>query len=188
MKSATAAAEDAPPALLGSPERFINRELSWLEFNRRVLEESANPQPSAARAAAVPVDLGQQPRRILHGPRRRPARPGARGRDGRSPRTGLRPAEQLRAHRRAGRRTGRRAAAALARSCATSSTRPGIVIVDAPSVADAERQWLEDYFLLHVFPVLTPLAVDPAHPFPFIPNLGFTLALELEQPRRPARA
>ena len=55
----------------------------------------------------------------------------------------------------------------------------GIHVLSADRLSDAQRAWLEEHFLAHIFPVLTPVAVDPAHPFPFIPNFGFTLGLEL---------
>jgi polyphosphate kinase len=66
----------------------------------------------------------------------------------------------------------------------------GITVLDSDELTEAERSWLDTYFIDQVFPILTPLAIDPAHPFPFIPNGGFSAILKLQRrdDRRPLMA
>ena len=163
-----------PPA-----ERFLNRELSWLAFNTRVLEEADNPRhPLLERVRFVSISatnldefysvrvaglIGQA----------------AAGITTLSP-DGLTPAQQLNAiHERglallAHQRASWNALSQLLRE-------HGVSVLAPEELTAPDRAWLETWFMERVFPVLTPLAIDPAHPFPFIPSLAMVMALRLSQ-------
>ena len=93
---------------------------------------------------------------------------------------GLTPAQQLEAiRRRAGKLMADQQITWLA--LRRQLDEAGISVIDPTDLKPGDREWLEDRFMAEVFPVLTPLALDPAHPFPFVANRGFGLALELER-------
>ncbi|MGE0765005.1 MAG: RNA degradosome polyphosphate kinase [Hyphomicrobiaceae bacterium] len=162
----------------GPSGRFYNRELSWLQFNARVLEEAGNSKhPLLERLRFLSISASNLDEffmvRVagLHGQVLAKVRTVSQD--------GLTPEQQLVAiYRFAGELAAKQQAAwnELKRLLAQS----GLEVIEPPSLKSFEQAWLDDYFLNHIFPVLTPIAVDPVHPFPFIPNKGFTLGLELE--------
>ncbi len=178
LKTEFGTSDDVPAeTVTGNPDRFVNREFSWLQFNRRVLEESQNTNhPLLERVRFLSISAanldeffmvrvaglaGQVRERIT-----------LRSADGRTPEQQL---EQL-LHEVGRLREDQQDSFAdlMARLKAK-----GIETISAGTLSGEEKTWLEDHFQSQIFPVLTPLSIDPAHPFPFIPNLGFSIALRL---------
>lgn len=166
------------PNLTG-PDRFINRELSWLAFNTRVIEEAENTaHPLLERLRFVSISASNIDEfymvRVAGLHEQVKAGVSILSQDGRTP------AEQLSAIHAA-------AAELIARQqknwrlLRAELREAGVSVLDVEELTEAERKWLKAFFMAEIFPLLTPLAVDPAHPFPFIPNLGFAIALKLKR-------
>ncbi len=162
-----------------APERYFNRELSWLAFNDRVLEEATNTaHPVLERLRFLSISGNNLDEFYMV----RVA--GLRGQVQAGIETlsaeGATPAQQLAAI--AARADGlMEAQQQVWGDLVAELARADFHVIAADRLSLEERVWLERHFLEQIFPVLTPQAIDPAHPFPFIPNKGFSLILELRR-------
>jgi polyphosphate kinase len=177
MDQSTHLSESDAPITIEDLARFINRELSWLDFNLRVVGAAENPRyPLLERLRFVSISasnldefysvrvaglIGQaRAGLVLHSS------------DGQTPTQQL--AEVNRCAR--GLREAQQRVLAELRA---ELTAVGLTIISTAELSVDDRKFLDSYFMERVFPVLTPLAIDPAHPFPFVQNMGLVLALKL---------
>ena len=173
------AAEPAPPEAPALEQRFFNRELSWLAFNRRVLEEACNGSyPLLERLRFLSISANNLDEFFMV----RVA--------------GLKAHQMLGIEERSsdGMTTGQQLTAIedeadrLVDSQETvwvdlqeKLAKSGVVVVGYEPLDKKAEDWLDLHFREQIFPLLTPQAIDPAHPFPFIPNKGFSLLFELKR-------
>lgn len=168
---------DLPAAEITGPHRFFNRELSWLAFNWRVLEEAANPRvPLLERLRFLSISATNldefytvRVAGLMELVREHNASPSD---------DGMTPADQL-VQINADARHLMETQQTTWNTIRREMEGAGIQLLTRGKLTKDDRTFLTDYFLSNVFPVLSPLAIDPAHPFPFIPNTGFCLAIEL---------
>lgn len=179
MRDRTLRQMAATTTALGGSERYFNRELSWLAFNDRVLEEATNPaHPILEQLRFLSISGNNLDEFYMV----RVA--GLRGQVGAGIETmtpeGLTPAQQLAAIAEKADQLMRQQQAVWA-GLIEKLAQHDFAVIDADALSADERDWLERHFLEQIFPVLTPQAIDPAHPFPFIPNKGFSLILEMRR-------
>jgi polyphosphate kinase len=181
LKEKEAPAEAPAPWQALGPSRFYNRELSWLQFNRRVLEEARNMRhPLLERLRFLSISASNLDEFYMV----RAAGLYGQVRAGvvQPSQDGLTPAQQLAEITRfAGALAGDQQARWS--TLRTEMALAGIHIVEPKDLQAPDRDWLERQFLAQHLPILTPIAVDPAHPFPFIQNTGLTVGVELRRER-----
>ena len=172
---------DALPAAVEPTPRYFNRELSWLAFNRRVLEEACNPaHPLLERVRFLSISSSNLDEFFMVRVAGLKAHQ-ALGVEERSE-DGLTPGQQLAAI------TGDADRLVTSQhevweDLQTSLRSAGVIVVADETLDEASEAWLDKYFREQIFPLLTPQAIDPAHPFPFIPNRGFSLIFEIRKGR-----
>nr|WP_205524073.1 RNA degradosome polyphosphate kinase [Oceanomicrobium pacificus] len=161
-----------------SPDRFFNRELSWLRFNTRVLEEAENPNvPLLERVRFLSISGSNLDE--FYSVRVAGLRGLVRAGLAHPSVDGLTPAEQLQKIDTSARKLMARQQD-IWRSLQLEMEAENLFILSPERLTETDLAVLEEVFVSQVFPVLTPLAIDPAHPFPFIANEGFALALKLQ--------
>ncbi len=180
-KSKTAAQTEpvkaAPQPVPTGADRFYNRELSWLQFNRRVLEEAMNSRhPLLERLRFLSISASNLDEFYmvraagLYG--QVAAGVSTLSTDGKTPSQQLTEINRFAAGLVADKQ-------ACWNNLKTELAQAGLRIVERQELSPQDLAWLEAEFMSHVFPILTPMNVDPAHPFPFIQNKGLTLAIEM---------
>ena len=176
LKTTSRIETEAPPT---GQDRFYNRELSWLQFNRRVLEEAENKShPLLERLRFLSISASNLDEFYMV----RAA--GVYGQIKAAVSTlsqdGLTPTQQLAAINKfaAGLVADKQAAW---RAIEAELAAAGVHVMKAESVSASDKAWLEKQFMSHIFPILTPIAADPAHPFPFILNKGLTIVVEMKR-------
>ena len=170
---------DAPQIAPDAPERFLNRELSWLGFNQRVLREAddtRHPLMERLRFVAISGSNLDEFYTVRVAGLRELVNAGVT----KTSIDGLTPAEQLARIDEACREL-MQAQHDSWREIRRMLADEGIHLVDPGSLDEADREWLDTTFMKAVFPVLSPIAIDPAHPFPFVPSKSIAMALQLRQ-------
>jgi polyphosphate kinase len=167
-----------PIVLRHSPARFVNREYSWLQFNWRVMEESRNPHhPPLERLRFLSISAANLDEFFMV----RIAGLSGQEREGVITRSqdGLTPGEQLDGLIEETARLQKSQHECYDALCAELAN-DDVKLLSLSQLTAEENKWLEQEFNDSIFPVLTPLSIDPAHPFPFIPNLGLSVAAQLK--------